>query len=270
MCFPLIVAKRTRVMTETNSRQSRQPFPIQWNRRTLLDVLFVLVLPVACLALDPGILRAGRFGEGFLSEIQLPAYVLIAFLIGAFWLYSLSLPLPFAAAVLKGALIMGAVLSGLFAIVLTPLAVWFLPGAVLSADLAFVALFLFGLVPPFTAHRYIRRLRAMPKRNPAQRSFVGLVIAGVIAPPVLAAVVHIGVGVLLKPSFRDLRSGELDVALSAATKLAESPFCLSACHSRIIRLYCSHETSLEPSQFLPLFGGVHGNIRVTEYGCDSA
>lgn len=256
-------------MAETNTEPTRRLFPIRWDWQVVLDILFVLVLPIACLALDPGILRAGHFGEGFLSEIQLPAYILIGLLIAAFWLSRLPPLSPFTSALLKGALITGTVLSGLFSIILAPLAVWFLPGAVFSGNFEFVALFLFGLVPPFTAHRYFRHLRSMLKRGAARKPYVGLAIAGIIAPPVLATAVYIGVGILFESSFRDLRSDKPDVTLSAATDLAESPFCLSACRTKVIRLYCDRKVGLKPAQFLPLFGGKHGNIHVTEHGCGS-
>lgn len=239
----------------------------RWNKPIVWDVLFVLVLPIACLVFDPGIVRTGKFGFGFLSAVQLPTYVLIALLIMAFWVSYLPLRSSFAQRALRGVMIFGVVLSVLFGGALALIAAPMLFGAVFSGNLAMSALLVFGFVPAITADRYIRRLRKLPKNATEQKP--GPVLIGFFAPIALAGALYAGTELMLEASFRQLSSSKPDIAFSALQSLADNPLCLSACRSRVIRFYCRRDPAFSSEQFLPLFGGIHGTMRVTEYGCDS-
>lgn len=256
-------------MANSEARPIGRPFLNRWKHSIsiVLDVLFVLVLPVACLLFDPGIIAIGPLapdtawavsGHGFLSTFQLPLYVLFMLLVLGFWLSFLpNLPSILFDA-LRGAVFFGIMLSGLFAVMMVP--------AMLAAAIMYPVLAPFGVVPVLTALRYYRRHNELELRatRPIEPS-VG-VVAGVAAPIALAAAITFGVGNFLEPSFEQLRAKDSEIVLSAVNRLAENPLCLSHCRKKIVTLYCGGEIQIPPTQFVPLFEKSSGYFILMESG----
>jgi hypothetical protein len=219
----------------------------RWNKPVVWDVLFVLVLPVTCLVLDPGVLRIGPapFHSEMFAEYQSPAYVLIGILIAGFWATFLPKLPSLAKSFLRGALILGFLVSVGFAVILVP----FIP----AAFFIYPTLAAFGFVPPFTAYRYFRRFRTLKKLEAGQQSGGGPAMAGFLAPLAIAAVLHIGILVSLEASFEDLSASDYEVRLMALERLASHPLCQAACRRRVVMLYCGDEIAVPRDSFIPLF-----------------
>ena len=264
-------------MAEANAGQAGQPFPIGWNRQTVLDVLFVLVLPIACLALDPGMISRGSYGTGasvvdwsgpgFLYEIQLPLYFLIALVIGGFWLSFHQNLHVWTTTFLRGTLVLGILLTSLFALVLTPFAglmVFSALGLVSSPfENKLLILAPLGFVPAFTAWRYIRRYRMMPRH----KTKFGLAPFGFMTPAVLSLAFYFMIGWTLGPLFQRLQSSEPDVGLAALTDLVNHPLCYSGCRDKVLSLYCLHQARLPAKNLPPLFLGDYGDFLLSEENC---
>ncbi len=227
----------------------------RWNKPVVWDVLFVLVLPIACLILDPGILRMSFLGRGLLTGFQIPAYFLIALLVAVFWTSYLQVLPPFAVGFVRGGLILGVLLSGLFALFLVPLGLSMSIVALGAGDLPDAALMSFGVVPAFTAHRYFRRFRVLRERVIRQKAREGALPLGFLAPAALALVLNFGAGKILDISFRELRSGDPEVALADVERLADHPLCLSDCWRRL----CRSTRDLPPEDVQRFFQGNPGN-----------
>lgn len=119
---------------------------------TTFDVAFGIVLPIACLIADPGILRSlplSLLGPPLLAPFAAAAYVVIlpAFVVLAVWL-----AWPRAALLLAGPLFAGGAVAFAIGVALLPIS---LPACV-------VLIGLLGLVPFVTAFVYVRNgLRAL-------------------------------------------------------------------------------------------------------------
>jgi len=246
-------------------------FSGSWNKQTAWDFLFVVVLPTACLVLDPGVLKSGFIssfaGQVLFSELQFPAYFLIVLLMVGFWASYLPMPSPAAAGLLRGVMLLGLAVSAVLAIPLVPLAIGTLVSSLAEGGSTLAVLAPFGLVPAFTAYRYHRRLRVVG-RHPSDRRTVSVpVVAGFVIPIALASILHIGIAKTLEASIKELYSSEPGIAVAAMERLAEHPLCNTACRARIVKLFCAGEIDLPPERFVPLFEEDSGGVALEPGGC---
>ncbi len=252
-------------MAETNAEGGGRPITIGWNRQTALDVLFVLILPVACLVLDPGVLSVGSdpLFTGLFPDFQLPAYILIGILIAGFWATFLPALPSLAKRFLRGTLILGFVVSGAFTLVLLP----FIPVAFFMVP----ALVAFGFAPPLIAYRYFRRFRTLKSPESRQKSSAAPVVAGFLTPLAITVFLHIGILIsqerFLEDSFKELSASEYEDRLIALQSLASYPLCLSVCRRRVVMLYCRDEIAVPRDVFLPLFFDNSGGVLRSDGTC---
>lgn len=145
------------------------------------DIATVVVIPVLCFVLDPGILRDGAWGPALLSPLQSAVYVCAIVSIGSFGLSHL---LSTASNVTRALVGMGQ-LCGSAAACLVTLRI--LPQVLV---LAFTAVALVGLLPVATAfslfRRGIRDVRRATGRGRVVGAMLGAVL-GAVTPIVVGA-----------------------------------------------------------------------------------
>lgn len=241
-------------MTKTNTESVTEQAQPRWNRQTVLDVLFVLVLPIACLLFDPGIIAAGPLAPeiaqrmlwpGLLSTFELPLYFLFTLATLGFWLsFLLNLPAK-SIAVLRGVVFLGVILSCLFAALMLPLAVLAIAFSPLLA--------LFGIAPLLTAWRYYwRHLDMRGQESKGAWRSVGF-ISGIVVPIVAATVLHIGEYRMIDSLLDKLDLDDPEIVSESIEDLARHPFCLSSCRAAVVWMYCNDRLAIPSERFVELF-----------------
>lgn len=241
-------------MAETAGNETRWPDFPEWNRQTVLDVLFVLVLPVVCLLFDPGIIAAGPLAPemaqrmlwpGLLSAFELPLYFLFTLTTLSFWLSFLrSFPDNLKDA-LRGIVFLGVILSCLFTVLMLPLAV--------LAAAVFPLLTPFGIAPLLTAWRYYWRHIDMREQETWRIRHRAGFIAGIVIPVAAAAALHTGEYRMIDSFFEKLHSGDTEIVSESVEDLARHPFCLSSCQAGVVWLYCNDRLAISSEKFVELF-----------------
>ena len=133
-------------------RQSRPPTT---TGQTVFDVLFGVLAPILCFVFDPGILKSGGFGFGQRAGI-FPDYQGFVYLVSGIEILLLIVWLAWgrrlqpAHSLAGGALMAGAIFSGLIGLVLLPFT---LMGLALGIGI-------FGFIPFLTALVYLRNARS--------------------------------------------------------------------------------------------------------------
>lgn len=252
-------------MAETSAEKAGQPSPVDWKRGTALDVLFVVVLPLLAMLLDPGIIARGPLapealretvgGPGLFYQFQLPLHFLILLLITLFWMSWLPGFSQWQNALFRGSLIFGAILGGLFAILLIPLSLFALREAPYLVP--------FAILPLATAWRFVLRARAMPR----WKYGFSHVVAGLVTPPLLSAALFHAAEQTLEPMFQQLRSTEPDIGLAALKELTSHPLCQSGCRGRILFMHCRGDAPFPADKMPTLLSGDFGDIIRTDMDC---
>lgn len=227
---------------------------LRWDQQTVLDVLFVLVLPIVCLLFDPGIIAAGPLAPemaqrilwpGLLSAFQLPLYFLFAFTTLSFWLSFLPNFPDSLKDTLRGIVFLGVILSGLFIALMLPLAVLAVALVPLLAP--------FGIAPLLTAWRYYWRHLDMGEQKAWRVRHRTGFITGIIAPVVAAAIVHVGEYAMIDKYFENLRSDDSALVGESIRSLASHPLCLSNCKAGVVWMYCHDQLAISSDKFVELF-----------------
>jgi hypothetical protein len=174
------------------------------------DVVFGIVLPLLCLALDPIVFRSGEFGNAVLPRWRPAAYLFIASEIGLLVLgWRLRLRAGRAAFV-GGALLVGGILSLGLGVALAPL----------SLVGIFLGVGLLGFTPLFTAFVYLRNAARAVRRAGPFRPRLGLAYAAGVAVAVVPALTVHGVGTrVMDSSIARLKAGDDAAVDDAAGRL---------------------------------------------------
>ncbi len=204
----------TRTVSSEHSGPAQGPFAFALTGMTVVDLLFVLGLPIACLTLNPGIFELGALGILSAQWGRYPAYILTVLLFLAFWPAATSAADDRVRGAQVGAVFLGLVLSGALAAVLIPYAVLNmadglaalnmllrsgpLTGAPADTPLAVqAALPLLGLATSVTVGRYFKRYRALRRGIDdfvAARPFM---LAGAAGPLALTVLMSAAVDALI-------------------------------------------------------------------------
>lgn len=126
----------------------RQFTPIPTRAQDTFDIIFAVVLPVLCLAMDPLVFKGDSFGSPLLQDYQLLAYIVCTIEMGLFLTWrTFRRPLVEFAPVFAGAFFAGAVFSAFIGVFLLPYSV---------IGLMFLLLGALGFTPFLTALVFLR------------------------------------------------------------------------------------------------------------------
>ncbi len=219
------------------------------------DFLFVVILPVACFALDPVFFDATPSMFPTLFEpLQFATYVCVVILVIAFYLTYLQIESVYARHFLLGFLLAGLALSLCFGLALLPLTII---GLV-------ILLGVLGLIPFGTAWRFWRRMKSMDLGIPRKPPLIIAVIAGFIFPFVAAYTLkEYGKSEVTK-ILSDVQSTDLSMARIGMSNLSGHWYCRESCQNMVAVLYGQGKIALPESEFAMLFQS-HAGIDYKQY-----
>jgi hypothetical protein len=188
-----------------------------WSR--LLELAFVFVLPVVCLAVD--------FRVGGLVSATAPAGFAVALVIGMIAYAAGKRPQGQAMhGFLAGLMDLGLVLSGIVFLVLLPFSILFIR----------FGIGVLGFVPLGTAYFYGRRTRIMYAENDRSTAWKRYGALGVVVGLVVPFCVHMADSRYIATAAHKLSSADAQVRLAGLTTLSRYPLCLNRCGAAV----CSH------------------------------
>jgi hypothetical protein len=224
-------------VSEAHSKSNR--FPAYF-----LDLLFVLILPAVCFALDPiifddGLAHRPRFNEA----LQVATYASVALFSAAFFTTYLPLNSRPVQRFLSGSLLAGGLLALLIGI-------WILPFSIIGLMLLIGAL---GFIPFGTAWRFWRRLRNMRFEKPISAVDVLAVTLGITVPFVPPVIVHHYGQARFDAIVGGVQSSNSETARGALSDMNDFWFCRSYCQSEVSSLFVGGKIMLAEPEFASLF-----------------
>ena len=188
---------------------ARQFAPIPTRAQDRFDIIFAVVLPVLCLAMDPLIFKGGAFGTALLQDYQLLAYLICTIQMGLFLTWrTWRRPLAEFAPVFAGVFFAGAIFSTIIGVIILPYSV---------IGLMFLLIGALGFTPFLTALVFLRNgVRALRANVNNSTLLFRLSVA------TLSSVLVIGVPLLASIQLERSISASVDTVIAGSVTEAEA------------------------------------------------